>query len=215
MQESLMKFKTCPTDLYTAQTINNQTRPCLLRCNRQSETVTVTSAKYPTKATFNSQRDICLALQKVARVCSKRFRREVFEGSLEYNISCDQILLANGSIDFCNENDLPLFNHSEQNKMLSDFLFSYAKNNFAVVSVLIRDPFYTSILRDEEISLSTYLGNAGGLLGLFLGVSLVSLFEIFYQLFDFAFVNFYFVFFKSPYAKGYLRNTKINRSRQN
>ena len=168
--------------------------------------MTVTAAKYPTKAAFHSGRDICLALQKVVRVCSQKFRREVFEAAVEeeatlkFNITCNQILLASSSSAFCNEYDLPVFKPTQANKMLADFLFNYAKNNFAVVSVLIRDSFYTSIQRDEEISLVTYLGNIGGLLGLFLGVSLVTLFEIFYLCVNFASAKIHNGFVKSPIA---------------
>ena len=167
--------------------------------------MTVTATKYPTKATFHSRRDICLALQKVARVCSQKFRREVFEadveeGTLKFNITCNQILLANGSSAFCDEDDLPVFKPTQANKMLADFLFNYAKYNFAVVSVLIRDSFYTNIQRDEEISLVTFLGNMGGLLGLFLGVSLVTLFEILYLCLNLASAKIHNHFVKRPIA---------------
>jgi hypothetical protein len=92
---------------------------------------------------------------------------------------------ANNTLDICNENDLPNNNPKifDEQKLMK-FLISYSKDNFAVAKIFIRDSFYTKIVRDEEISLVTFLGDTGGLLGLFLGVSLISFLEIFYHCFN-------------------------------
>ena len=80
---------------------------------------------------------------------------------------------ANNTLDMCNENDF-LNNNPKiiDEQKLMKFLISYSKDNFAVAKIFIRDSFYTKIVRDEEIALVTFLGDTGGLLGLFLGVSL-------------------------------------------
>ena len=189
-------------EVYSALNTENKTLPCLLRCNRQSETVTVTSGIYPNEMTFHSRKDICLALQKVARICTDIFRKRVFRlGLNKSNLTCKDILKANNTLGFCDEKDLPRTSVIESNPNLKNFLFSYAQKNFAIVNILIRDPFYTRIIRDEEISLVTFLGDTGGLLGLFMGVSLISFFEVFYFCLDVAIAKMYKKFASSPRAK--------------
>ena len=56
----------------------------------------------------------------------------------------------------------------------------YAKENIAKVNIYLRDPFVKRIVREEKISIITFIGSVGGLLGLFMGFSVVSLFEILY-----------------------------------
>ena len=65
---------------------------------------------------------------------------------------------------------------------LEEDIFRYAKHNLAVVNVYIKDPVVTRILRDQKIPIIAFVANTGGLLGLCMGFSLVSLFEIVYHL---------------------------------
>ena len=84
---------------------------------------------------------------------------------------------------YANTNDL------ENNKKIVEFILKYAKENIAMVRLFVRDPYYTSIKRDVEMTLSSFLGNAGGLLGLFMGFSLISLIEGFYHFIN-IFINY-------------------------
>ena len=43
------------------------------------------------------------------------------------------------------------------------------------------DPFYTQIIRDKPMTWTQFIGNTGGLIGLCLGFSFVSIVEIFYH----------------------------------
>ena len=65
----------------------------------------------------------------------------------------------------------------ENNKKIVDFILKYTKENIAMVWLFVRDPYYTSIKRDVEMTLTSFLGSAGGLVGLFMGFSLISLIE--------------------------------------
>ena len=65
---------------------------------------------------------------------------------------------------------------------LEDDIFFYAKKNLAVVNVYIKDPVVTRILRDQKIPIIAFVANTGGLLGLCMGFSLVSVFEVLYHL---------------------------------
>lgn len=66
-------------------------------------------------------------------------------------------------------------------KRLEDDIFSYAKKNLAVVNVYIKDPVVTMIRRDQKIPVIAFVANTGGLLGLCMGFSLVSVFEVLYH----------------------------------
>ena len=58
--------------------------------------MTVTSANYPNESNFPFRRDACLALQKVARICSDKFRKRIFEENPGHNITCKESILAHG-----------------------------------------------------------------------------------------------------------------------
>jgi len=61
----------------------------------------------------------------------------------------------------------------ERNMSLSEM-----KNTLASLSIFYEDMSYILISEVAEISITTFLANCGGELGLFLGISLLSLIEI-------------------------------------
>ena len=63
---------------------------------------------------------------------------------------------------------------------MEDILYIYAKNNLAVVNIYIKEPVVTNIWRDQKTPAINFIAYTGGLLGLCMGFSLVSLFEILY-----------------------------------
>lgn len=167
-------------ELSHALDTNNQLHKCLPRCERQSESATFSLTSFPVKSTFYEHQDFCLALSKVTNICKNPIKSKLFEASPDQEgVSCNDILNAN---KLCNENFNPNATVIQNNSKMSRFLFQYAKNNFAVLRVFIKDPYYTLIKCDEQISLISFLGNTGGLLSLCLGLSLISIFEIFYHL---------------------------------
>lgn len=68
------------------------------------------------------------------------------------------------------------------------YLKIFIKYDYFLLHVLItryfhvpRDPFYTRIKIDQRVTILTFLGNAGGMLGLLTGLSVMSIVEIFYH----------------------------------
>ena len=57
-------------------------------------------------------------------------------------------------------------------------MHEYGKQNLAMVHVMIQSPYVTKIKRDVAMTLTTYIANAGGLLGLCIGCSFISAIEI-------------------------------------
>ena len=68
-----------------------------------------------------------------------------------------------------------------KNEKIFNFVHEYANDNIAVVKLFLRDPYYTNIKKDREITFINFIGNTGGLVGLCMGLSAVSLFELFYH----------------------------------
>ena len=64
---------------------------------------------------------------------------------------------------------------------IKDEMFRYAKQNMALVNVYIKDPVVTRIKRDQKIPIIGFVANTGGLLGLCMGFSLISAFEIIFH----------------------------------
>ena len=59
----------------------------------------------------------------------------------------------------------------------------YAKENVAKIYVYLKDPYVKRIIREEKVTMITFVGSVGGLLGLFLGFSFISVIEILYMSF--------------------------------
>jgi hypothetical protein len=169
---------------------NNQLLKCLPRCERQSEIATFTVSAFPPQALFSQNANFCLALLKVTRICNNTNRAKIFESSQENaGIACNDILNESRLFELCEKYEKLKPEMIQISSNISQFMYKYAKNNFAILRVFIKDPYYTSIKCDEQIPLISFLGNAGGLVGLCLGFSLVSIFEIFYHCIAFCSAN--------------------------
>ncbi len=170
-------------ELSQASNTANQTQKCLPRCESQTETPTFTFSPFPIKSTFFQHKYFCIALEKVARICSNQKKAKIFESAhFEYQITCNDILNANNTEKLCNSQMQPNNTMVKGNSKVANFLLKYTKENLAMFQVLFKDPYYLLIKRDEQISFISFLGNTGGLLGLCMGMSLVSIFEIVYHL---------------------------------
>jgi hypothetical protein len=61
-------------------------------------------------------------------------------------------------------------------------LYNYARQNLALVNIYIKQPVVTRILRDQRIPMIWFVANCGGILGLCMGFSIVTVFEVFHCL---------------------------------
>ena len=167
------------SEMSYATNIYNQSKKCHQRCERQSEHPTITTARFPAKETFNREQYYCLALAKISRICYHQIKSQIFE-RFYADITCPEILNAT---NLCKDLKVTNLSAIKNSTKLSKFLLKYAEQNFILLKYFIKDPYYTLIIRDESISLISYLGNVGGLLSLCMGLSLISIFEIFYHTF--------------------------------
>ena len=57
-------------------------------------------------------------------------------------------------------------------------MYKYGRQNLALVHIMMQSPYVTKIRNDVAMSLTTYIANSGGLLGLCIGFSFMSGIEI-------------------------------------
>ena len=75
--------------------------------------------------------------------------------------------------------------NSTVSKLLRDTLYNYARENLALVNIYIKQPVVTKILRDQRVPIIWFVANCGGILGLCMGFSIVTVFEVFHCVFKF------------------------------
>lgn len=177
-------------DLTIANNTANETLKCLQRCDLQTETIMTTLSTFPNKETFLYRQEFCFVLQKIAKICKNPVQKRVFESKVIWPTICQEVLEMNNTLKVCGINDIANETIANMNQRLVDFLFDYASQNLAVLNLFIRDPYYTSYNKTEQISAISFIGNAGGLVSLCLGMSFVSIFEVFYHLFNCIFTKF-------------------------
>jgi hypothetical protein len=152
----------------------------------------VTSSDFPNRETFIRREEFCLVLEKLHRTCNS-VKREILDRNEKYQHLCISIqailnmTITGEDVVGCENNKwnpraLGLDKKDPALKKLEDLLFVYAKHNLAVVNIYIKDPVVTRIQRDQKIPVISFVANTGGLLGLCMGFSLVSLFEVIYYL---------------------------------
>ncbi len=61
-------------------------------------------------------------------------------------------------------------------------LHKYARENLLLANIYIKDPAVTMIRRDQKIPIIWFVANVGGILGLCMGCSLVTLFEVLHHI---------------------------------
>jgi hypothetical protein len=66
---------------------------------------------------------------------------------------------------------------------LENEVYVYARKNVMVLKVYLQDLTVTQYLKDEKITTISFIANTGGLLGLCMGLSVITIFEIGYHSF--------------------------------
>jgi hypothetical protein len=61
-------------------------------------------------------------------------------------------------------------------------LFRYAEENLVALKIFFKEPYFTSITKKDKIPFITFVANVGGLMGLCMGLSFVSVAEWIYHL---------------------------------
>ena len=119
---------------------------------------------------------------KIYRNCQNPFKKKILEETYPDFRVCSEVSDLIERLNVCNATapDRPPTPGIDLGQM-DDLIHRYAEDN-AVIKIFIKDPYYTNIQRDEAMSTVSFVANAGGLMGLCVGLSFVSIFEIFYHI---------------------------------
>jgi len=190
-------------DLNRAQDARNpdgDKKLCHDNCDSQELRVVTSRSGYPKKRTLPLTEDFCLIVSKMRNICNNTHRKRAFEEHYKHDsplpngakLSCsvieDAILnqqkhceLQEGQDTFYSPRARAGKNVKEAEHNLEDAVVRYAEDNLLVVRVFLKDPYYQKMTRDRTMSGNSFLGAAGGWLGLCCGLSFISMLEIGYH----------------------------------
>ena len=167
------------------ETLNRpEKKICLPACKMQENKAEMSSVQYPPIEGFFIQPEFCHVASHILQVsCANSSRRYFLEKKNPNicNVLSDFEDYFGEDHDNCDSWPAVWFeNNSQENQSLTDEVTKYGRENLALVHIFFQSPYITKMKRDLEITLTDFIANTGGLLGLYLGFSFVSLFEIFY-----------------------------------
>jgi hypothetical protein len=176
---------------------------CHENCDSQELRVATSRSGYPKKRTLPLTEDFCLIVAKMRKICKDKNRAKAFEdhyvyetpltggdGHLRCAIVEDQHVekhcqLLQGQKTLYNPVSEKGTAARKAEDLLEKAVARYAEDNMLVVRVFLKDPYYQKMVRDRKMSGGSFFGSAGGFLGLCLGLSAMSVVEIFYHVFLF------------------------------
>ena len=181
------------TDVITG---TKRTATCLEACEDQQNEVAITTSKLPNRQTMLKWPDFCIVMQKLQKSCTHISKR--IELDTEYPTLCPLLLAklnesyidSTGTKELCQNafNNFTMFwevkefqtdvvDNSSDDALLNA-MFTYARQNLALVNIYIKPPVVKRIMKDERIPVIWFVANCGGILGLCMGFSIVTVFEV-------------------------------------
>ena len=182
---------------------------CLEACEDQQNQVSVTTSRLPNQQTMLRWPELCIVMEKLKNSCSHHWKRIdldrhyprlcplLLDRFLEVSLStgekgmesnCANALNNISALGSLEEGfEKTEFRNSSDEILLSG-LFKYARQNLALVNIYIRPPVVTRIMKDERIPVIRFVANCGGILGLCMGFSIVTAFEVLHYMFRFIFI---------------------------
>lgn len=160
-------------------------KECMAACEDQKHSFLVTQAAFPNLHSFGQRPEYCVVVNKLAASCGDKRRPSLDEAQPGLCSSLEDVLG-----DFPDCRSMQIVHNPAQDKLvnatveklvaLQAKVSRYARENMALVNIYIREPYAAGYVTEEKITEIAFVGNVGGLLGLFLGFSFVSIVEIVY-----------------------------------
>ena len=168
--------------------IDNLTKPmaikCLPDCQLQENTIEMSYAQYPQPKNFFYGRTFCeMASHLKQKPCTEQKIKKIFLKGRYPNLCpiLEDFDKYFGREENCSQWPENFFGiHKQPNTTLEQEMYNYARDNLAYINVMIQSPYVTKIKKDEAMTFTNYIANAGGLLGLCLGFSFISCIEMFF-----------------------------------
>ena len=84
---------------------------------------------------------------------------------------------------YCGTNNRWRLNNKTLSRAIETEVYQYAHENLAIINIFIKESYTKRFRKAEKMSRISYIASSGGLLGLCMGFSFVSLAEIAYHIF--------------------------------
>ena len=196
---------------------------CLEACEDQQNEVAITTSRLPNRQTMLKWSDFCVVMEKLKKSCGHVSKR--IDLDRQYPVLCSLLLeklnetsllsFDEGNEDLCKKaintfkimGTVENLDNSSDTALLSA-IFAYARENLALVNVYIKPPVVSRIMKDERIPVIWFVANCGGILGLCMGFSIVTVFEVLHYICLLIFDSWCLVFRKKnnneqqPYKRG-------------
>ena len=106
--------------------------------------------------------------------------------SSDYPDLCPTLEMLPNAAEYCNRNNrwrTERLNNKTIAKAIESEIHNYARENLAIINIFIKESYTKRFRKTEKMSRISYIASSGGLLGLCMGFSFVSLAEIAYHCF--------------------------------
>lgn len=160
---------------------DGEQKECLAVCQDQKHSILVTQAGYPNRQSFSQRLEYCVLIRKLIHSCldARRFSLNIRHPDLcntinettRFNLTfnCQKVQIVQDPAD-----------KNHQLVKLHTLVYEYARENVAKVNIFVREPYVAKYKTEEKITEISFVGTVGGLFGLFMGFSFVSLVEMVY-----------------------------------
>ena len=177
----------------------NKTKACMPLCEKQSISLFMTSSSYPNENLFIYHKEFCILAKRLQRKCQGSRRKPLEEMYPDICMKLEPLKNINLG-RACKNRRWPLTRSSLPNCTwercdVEEAIIKYSKDNLVVINIFFPNPFVKRMIRDVLITPLDFIGNVGGLLGLCMGFSILSLAEIFYHILA-TILNFIFKYIK-------------------
>ena len=162
-------------------TVDNVTKECLSNCEDQTNDLFVTTSNYPNRKTFKDREEFCILGRKLYNNTCKLSKRLPL--SADFPHLCETLEELPDFLYQCKNNRWRRERISNKTLALAieSEIYNYAKSNMAIINIFIKEPYSKRFRKTEKMSRIAYIASSGGLLGLCMGFSFVSLAEILYH----------------------------------
>ena len=171
---------------YDSKLFGNVSKPpsinCRSACKHQENTIQVSNVHFPKMENFFYKKKFCHVASHIWQATCQDEDRKHFLDKKQPELcmtlkSFQEYFGYNSTCKKWPNNFLEKYD-SHRNNTLEQQIYQYGRENLAFVQVMIQSPYITKIKRDIAMTITTYIGNTGGVLSLCLGCSFISIVEI-------------------------------------